>query len=160
MRFSQKTGQQTIFGGVSGPYLLDMATFLNTGRARIWGLPDVPASETIRFGNPDQGLVVTFIQTNLRNLIFMDRMNGWSESLEEPSEYGRLRFFDMQRFVADGGARIHFEANPVEIGQNRMQLGYDWLMVNEPNTVFGFGPHLGIDLRAGLGFTLDWSSKD
>ncbi len=160
VRFSQKTGQQTIFGGVSGPYLLDMATFLNTGRARIWGLPDVPASETIRFGNPDQGLVVTFIQTNLRNLIFMDRMNGWSESLEEPSEYGRLRFFDMQRFVADGGARIHFEANPVEIGQNRMQLGYDWLMVNEPNTVFGFGPHLGIDLRAGLGFTLDWSSKD
>jgi|GEM_PF-1657327 len=155
-----KTGLVTTFGGVSGPYLLDMATFLNTGRARMWGMPDVPSSETVRFGNPDQGLVVTFIQTNLRNLIFMDRANGWSESLEEPSEYGRLRFFDMQRFVSDGGARIHFTAQPVEIGQNRMELGYDWLFVNSPNTVFGFGPHLGTDMRAGLGFTLDWSSKN
>ena len=41
-----------------------------------------------------------------------------------------------------------------------MQLGYDWLLVNKPNAVLGFGPHLGIDLRAGLGLRLDWSSKD
>ena len=154
-----KAGLVTTFGGVSGPYLLDMATFLNTGRARMWGLPDVPTSETVRFGNPDHGLVLSFIQTNMRNLIFMDRMNGWSESLEEPAEYGRLRFFDMQRVVADGGARVHFTAQPVEIGQNRMELGYDWLLVNNPNTLLGFGPHLGTDLRAGLGLTLDWSSQ-
>jgi len=153
-----KTGLVTIFGGVSGPYLLDMATFLNTGRARQWGMPDVPASETVRFGNADHGLVLTFLQTNLRNLIFMDRSNGWSESLEEPSEYGKLRFFDMQRFV--DGNRIQLTAQPIDIGQNHMELGYDWLLVNSPNTVLGFGPHLGIDLRAGVGLRLDWSSKD
>lgn len=151
-----KTGLVTIFGGASGPYLLDMATLLNTGRARLWGMPDVPASETVRFGNLDQGLVLTFIQTNLRNLIFMDRANGWSESLEEPSEYGRLRFFDMQRFI--DGSRIQLTAQPLDIGQNEMELGYDWLLVNRPNTVLGFGPHLGTDLRAGLGLRLDWSS--
>ncbi len=160
VKATAKTGLVTTFGGVSGPYLLDMATLLNTGRARMWGLPDVPTSETVRFGNADQGLVNTFIQTNLRNLVFMDRMNGWSESLEEPSEYGRLRFFDMQRFLSGGGSRIAFKAQPVEIGQNRMELGYDWLLVNSPNTVLGFGPHIGTDLRAGLGLTLDWSSKN
>lgn len=153
-----KTGLVTIFGGASGPYLLDMATLLNTGRARLWGMPDVPASETVRFGNPDQGLVLTFIQTNLRNLIFMDRANGWSESLEEPSEYGKLRFFDMQRFL--DGSRIQLTAQPIDIGQNEMELGYDWLLVNSPNTVLGFGPHLGTELRAGLGLRLDWSSRD
>ena len=157
---SAKTGLQTVFGGVSGPYLLDMATLLNTGRARMWGLPDVPSSETVRFGNPDQGLVNTFIQTNLRNLVFMDRANGWSESQEEPAEYGRLRFFDMQRFVNDGGARVRFSAQPPSPGQNRVELGYDWMLANDPNFVFGFGPHLGIDLRAGLGFSMEFSSKD
>lgn len=160
VRASAKTGLQTVFGGVSGPYLLDMATLLNTGRARMWGLPDVPSSETVRFGNPDQGLVNTFIQTNLRNLVFMDRANGWSESQEEPDEYGRLRFFDMQRFVADGGARVRLTAQPPSPGQNRMELGYDWMLAHDANFVFGFGPHLGIDLRAGLGFTIDFSSKD
>jgi hypothetical protein len=158
VRATAKTGLQTVFGGVSGPYLLDMATLLNTGRARIWGLPGVPASGTVRFGNPEQGLVLTFIQTNLRNLIFMDRMNGWSESLEEPGEYGRLRFFDMQRFI--NGSRVRFVAQPVEIGQNRMELRYDWLLANSANTVLGFGPHLGTDLKAGVGLTLDWSSGD
>jgi len=153
-----KDGLKTIFGGVSGPYLLDMATLLNTGRARMWGLPDVPASETVRFGNPDHGLVLTFIQTNLRNLVFMDRMNGWSESRHEPAEYGRLRFFDMQRFV--DGNRWHFFAQPIQPGQNRMELGYDWLLAETPSTVLGFGPHLGTDLRAGLGLSLEWASED
>ncbi|MBL8784385.1 MAG: translocation/assembly module TamB domain-containing protein [Deltaproteobacteria bacterium] len=158
VNFTPQAGLKTVFGGVSGPYLLDMATFLNTGRARIWGLPDVPASETVRFGNVDQGLVLTFIQTNLRNLIFMDRANGWSESMERPEDYGKIQFFDMQRFLP--GSRIWLEAQPVTIGQNRMELGYDWLLHKGPRSMLGFGPHLGLDLKAGLALTFDWASEN
>ena len=162
---SAKTGMRTIFGGVSGPYLLDMATFLNTGRGRLWGEPDAPTSEILRFGNPDQGLVNTFVQTNLRNLVFMDRSNGWSTSQEDPSQYGRLRHFDMQRFLpAENrsrrpGQRVRFSAQPLEPGVGPFTFGYDWLLVSDPRAVFGFGPFLDFDLRAGLGFTLEWSSE-
>lgn len=165
IRASAKTGMQTIFGGVSGPYLLDMATFLNTGRGRLWGEPDVASSETVRFGNPDQGLVNTFVQTNLRNLIFMDRANGWSTSQADPSQYGRLRNFDMQRFLPPAdpsrapGQRIRFTAQPLNAGIGPFVLGYDWLLVSEPRAVLGFGPFVDFDLRAGLGLSLEWSSR-
>jgi len=156
--FTTKTGQKTYFSGIAGNYLLDLTTMLNVGRTRYWGPPDSPASGMVRFGNPDQGLVVTFVQTNLRNLIFMDRFSGWSESLEEPEEYGRLQYYDMQRFV-DGG-RWRFTAQPIEPGQNRMELGYDWLLQKSARSVVGFGPHFGLDLNLGLGLTWDWSSKN
>ncbi|MFO0745215.1 MAG: translocation/assembly module TamB domain-containing protein [Myxococcota bacterium] len=158
--FTQATGQKTYFSGLPGTYLLDMATILNTGRTRLWGAPDAPASETVRFGQSEQALVTTFVQTNLRNLIFMDRYSGWSESMEDPAEYGRLSHYDMQRFVADGGARWRFTAAPPEPGQNRMELGYDWMLANGPRTVLGFGPHFGLDLELGVGLTLDWSSQE
>jgi len=156
--FTTATGQKTYFSGLPGPYLLDMATVLNHGRTRLWGGPDVIPSETVRFGNGEHALVVTFVQTNLRNLIFMDRFNGWSESLEDPSAYGRIAFYDMQRFVGDGRWRL--VARPPEPGQNRMELGYDWLLASSPRTVVGFGPHFGLDLELGLGLTLDWSSQE
>lgn len=165
VRASAKTGMQTIFGGVSGPYLLDMATFLNTGRGRLWGEPDAPTSQTVRFGNPDQGLVNTFVQTNLRNLVFMDRSNGWSTSQEEPAQYGRLRHFDMQRFLPAEdrsrrpGQRVRFSAQPLEPGIGPFTLGYDWLLVNDPRAVMGFGPFVDFDLRAGLGLSFEWSSE-
>ncbi|MCC6621462.1 MAG: translocation/assembly module TamB domain-containing protein [Deltaproteobacteria bacterium] len=156
--FTLATGQKTYFSGIPGPHLLDMATILNHGRTRLWGGPDVIPSETVRFGNGDHALVVTFVQTNLRNLIFMDRFNGWSESLEDPSTYGRLAHYDMQRFV--GGGRWRLVARPPEPGQNRMELGYDWLLADSPRTVVGFGPHFGLDLELGLGLTVDWSSQE
>jgi len=158
--FTLATGQKTYFSGLPGNYLLDMATVLNTARTRLWGGPDVIPSETVRFGNGDHALVVTFVQTNLRNLIFMDRFNGWSESLEEPEAYGRIAYYDMQRFVADGDGRWRLRARPPEPGQNRLELGYDWILANTPRTVLGFGPHFGLDLELGLGLTLDWSSKE
>lgn len=159
--FAMKTGLQTTFDGVGGPYVLDAVTVLNGGRSRLWSLPDTPASETVRFGNKDHGLVISYVQTNLRNLIFMDRQNGWSDSLENPLEYGRLRHFDMQRFVPAG--RIRMRAEPLTTdapGVDRTELSWDWLLLNDPRTVLGFGPHLGCDLRAGVGFQLEWSTQD
>ncbi len=159
--FAMKTGLQTTFDGVGGPYVLDAISVLNGGRSRLWGLPDTPASETVRFGNKDHGLVISYVQTNLRNLIFMDRQNGWSDSLENPLEYGRLRHFDMQRFVPAG--RIRMRAEPLTTnapGVDRTELSWDWLLLNDPRTVLGFGPHLGCDLRAGVGFQLEWSTQD
>jgi hypothetical protein len=166
VRASAKNGLQTIFGGVSGPYLLDMATFLNTGRGRLWGPPDSPTSETVRFGHLEQGLVNSFVQTNLRNLIFMDRANGWAPMQEDYAQYGRLRHFDMQRFLPaedrtrSPGQRIRFAAQPLDIGRGPFELAYDWLLVSDPRAVFGFGPFVDFDLRAGVGFSFEWSSTD
>ena len=166
VRASAKNGLQTIFGGVSGPYLLDMATFLNTGRGRLWGPPDSPSSETVRFGHLEQGLVNSFVQTNLRNLMFMDRANGWAPMQEDYAQYGRLRHFDMQRFLPaedrtrSPGQRIRFAAQPLDIGRGPFELAYDWLLVSDPRAVFGFGPFVDFDLRAGVGFSFEWSSTD
>ena len=73
-------------------------------------------------------------------------------------DYGKIQFFDMQRFLP--GSRIWLEAQPVTIGQNRMELGYDWLLHKGPRSMLGFGPHLGLDLKAGLALTFDWASEN
>jgi hypothetical protein len=153
-------GLETIFSGVGGPNVLDMATFVNTGRTRLWNAPDVPASGTVRFGNLDQGLVNTFIATNLRNFIFMDRALAFSDALVDHERYGRLEWFDMQRYVPDADQRISLRSRPLSMGTNQLELGWDWLLVDRPRGSLGLGPRLGIDARLGLGFFWQWSSPD
>ncbi len=159
-RATVNKGLETIFSGVGGPNVLDMATFLNTGRARLFAAPDLPPSATVRFGNLDQGLVNTFIATNLRNFIFMDRTLGWSDSLVDHAAYGRVERFDMQRFVDDTGLRVAMKGRPPAMGVNRLELGLDWLLLNRNRAVMGVGPRLGLDARLGLGVFWEWSSAD
>jgi len=153
-------GLETIFSGVAGPNVLDMATLVNTGRTRLWGAPDMPSSSTVRFGDRDQGLVNTFIATNIGNFIFMDRTIGWSDSLVRHERYGEIEWFDMQRFVPGSDTRVAMKGRPLGMGVNQLELTYDWLLINKARSVAGFGPRLGVDARLGLGFFWEWSSPD
>ncbi|MFT7579028.1 MAG: hypothetical protein ACI9MR_000690 [Myxococcota bacterium] len=159
--FTVAKGLQTPFGGAAGYYLLDVATVLNTGRAPIWGRPDTPASQTAQFGTQLQGLINSFVQTNLRNLVFMDRANGWSLPMDYPSEYGWISNFEMERYIADNGQRLRFIAQrPSNIGQNRMELQYDFLFDYADRNVVGMGARLGSDARLGLGLFWEFESEE
>jgi hypothetical protein len=165
-RASLARGLETRFSGVGGPNVLDMATFLNSGRGRLWGAPDLPPSSTVRFGNLDHGLVLTFINTNLRDFIFMDRTLGWSDALVDHAAYGQLAWFEMQRLLRAGAndteadARLWLRGRPIATGLNRLELGWDWLLLHDPRQVMGFGPRLGLDGFLGAALGWEWSSDD
>ncbi len=165
-RASLARGLETRFSGVGGPNVLDMATFLNTGRTRLWGAPDLQPSSTVRFGNGDHGLVLTFIRTNLRDFIFMDRTLGWSDALVDHAAYGQLAWFEMQRTLPAGAhgeagaSRLWLRGRPVAPGLNRLELGWEWLLLNAPRQILGFGPRLGLDGHLGAAFGWEWSSVD
>jgi len=151
-------GQQIHFDGAAGPYLLDVATLLNTGRSTFWSQADLPASLNVQFGQPEQGLVNTFVQTNLRNLIFMDRANGWSDPVDDPRQYGRIWDFVAERYL--GGQRVRFVTRPPEIGRNHVELQYDLLFDESPRSVVGAGARFGDELRLGLGLFWEFWSSD
>ncbi|PKN55831.1 MAG: hypothetical protein CVU56_19275 [Deltaproteobacteria bacterium HGW-Deltaproteobacteria-14] len=153
-------GQQIHFDGAAGPYLLDVATVLNTGRAVRWSRADLPASVNVQFGQPEQGLVNTFVQTNLRQLIFMDRANGWSDPIDDAGQYGRIWNFIAERYLADGGQRLRFVTRPPEIGRNHLELQYDLLFDDGPRSVIGAGARLGDELRLGVGLFWEFWSRD
>ncbi|PIE16879.1 MAG: hypothetical protein CSA66_07020 [Proteobacteria bacterium] len=154
-------GQAVTFGGASGPYLLDAASELNQGVARVYTRADLPASGGVRFGEGLQSLVATFVQTNVRNLIFMDRAHGWSDSVDDPRQYGRIWNFVGERYLNDDATRVRlFAQPPSRIGQNQHELQYDWLLTAEERSVAGFGARLGTDLRLGLGLFWEFYSKD
>ena len=153
-------GQQIHFDGAAGPYLLDVATVLNTGRAVRWSRADLPASVNVQFGQSEQGLVNTFVQTNLRQLVFMDRANGWSDPIDDASQYGRIWNFVAERYLSDGGQRLRFVTRPPEIGQNHVELQYDLLFDNGPRSVVGAGARLGDELRLGVGLFWEFWSRD
>ena len=153
-------GQQVSFAGVGGAYLLDAATVLNTGRALRWSMADLPASENVQFGQLEQGLINTFVQTNLRNLIFADRANGWSDPVDDHAQYGRIWNFEAERYLAGDTQRLRFVTRPPALGQNRLEVQYDLLFDTAPRSVFGAGARLGSDLRLGLGLFWEFVSAD
>ncbi|TNF26725.1 MAG: hypothetical protein EP329_20790 [Deltaproteobacteria bacterium] len=153
-------GQQLHFAGAAGPYLLDVATLLNTGRVTYWSQADLPASVNVQFGQPEQGLVNTFVQDNLRQLVFMDRANGWSDPIDDPRQYGRIWHFVSERYLPGGGQRVRFVTRPPGIASNHVELQYDLLFDNSPRSVVGAGARLGDELRLGLGFFWEFWSRE
>lgn len=160
IRIDMANGQQVSFGGVAGPYLLDVATMLNTGRHLVWTRADLPATDNVQFGTIEQGLVNTFVQTNLRNLIFMDRANGWSDPTDDRGEYGRVWNYRAERYLSDDSARLRLVTRAPTIGQNRAEIAYDLLFSTTPRSVVGAGAHFGSDLRLGLGLFWEFWSRD
>lgn len=161
VQLSAKKGQVLSFFGAAGNWLLDSATVLNTGRSRIWSRADLPAAVNAQFGDPDQGLTNSFVQTNLENLIFMDRANGWSEPIGAWGEYGRIWNFRSERVVPGTSQRVRFQMHdPYGVATNRAELGYDLLFDNAERSVIGAGATFGTDLRLGLGLFFELTSSD
>lgn len=161
VQLSAAKGQVLSFFGAAGNWLLDTATVLNTGRSRIWSRADLPAAVNAQFGDPNQGLTNTFVQTNLENLVFMDRANGWSEPIGAWDQYGRIWNFRSERVVPGSASRVRFEMHdPYGVATNRAELHYDLLFEDAERSVIGAGAAFGTDLRLGLGLFFELYSSD
>jgi hypothetical protein len=106
----------------------------------------------------DQLSVMTFLAGNLPKLTFLDRIAAWSDPAD--SKYGQIKHVEAERYNATDTTRVRAVVRPQQPGRSAAEIQVDRLLIHSDRAAAGIGVRAGDRLGGGVGFFVEWSSKD
>lgn len=159
--FGPVSDRRTVLQGAGSPgALYDLLSMHNQGRSRFTTEPDMPMSNTVQYPTHDGLLVLSFISTNLPHLLFLDKVQSWSDPYDGYGSYGQIDHYEAQRVTSNGKVRVLATRRPEATGQSDHELELDYLFTNNDQTIFGVGAVAGSRGGGGADIFVEWSSKD
>jgi hypothetical protein len=132
--------------------MLEVMSMYNAGRPMNLAEPGRPASSQVTLPRGDQLFVLTFMASNLPHLLFLDRVNAWSE--QQPY------ITNVEAEMYTEHSRIRAVVRPPTPGRSENELQYDRLLINSDRSAVGVGVRAGDRVGGGVGVFWEWSSKD
>lgn len=151
------TKPKVALAGAAGAGLADIMSMYNAGRPVSISRPGLPATATIEAPRGDQLMMLTFMASNLRHLLFLDRITAWSGDPQRA--YGQVTNVEAERYTKDNKSRVRAVVRPTTPGRNTTEVQYDRLLINSDRTAVGVGVRAGDRLGGGVGVFLEWSSR-
>jgi len=151
------TKPKTTLSGAANAAMFEMMAMYNAGRATVVARPGLPASSAVQAPRGDQLFVLTFMASNLPHLLFLDKINAWSEPSAQ--SYGQIANLEAEKVTKDGKARVRAVVRPTTPGRSNAELQYDRLLINNDRAAVGVGVRAGDRLGGGVGVFVEWSSK-
>lgn len=159
--FGLISDRKTVLSGAGTPgALYDLLSMHNTGRERFYSEADLPESVSVEFPQHGGLLALSFISVNLPHLLFLDRVQAWSDPYDDYRSYGRMEHYEAERLFANGNGRIRAGKRPAGVGRSEAELEVDYLFFNDPRMLFGIGAVAGSRGGGGPALVFEWSSKD
>lgn len=159
--FGPISDRRTVLQGAGSPgALYDLLSMHNQGRQRFTTEPDMPMSNTVQYPTHDGLLVLSFISTNLPHLLFLDKVQSWSDPYDGYGDYGQIDHYEAQRVTSNGKVRVLATRRPEATGQSDHELELDYLFTNNEQTIFGIGALAGSRGGGGADIFVEWNSKD
>lgn len=154
------TKPKPTLGGSANAAMLEVMAMHNAGRPTIVTRPGLPASSQTQAPRGDQLFMVSFMATNLPHLLFLDKMDAWSDPAA--ASYGQVSNVEAEKYTKRGKVRIHATARPARTspGRSTAELGYDRMLLNTDRAAVGVGVRAGDRLGGGVGLFVEWSSKE
>jgi hypothetical protein len=144
--------QKTVLSGSANGAMLEVMSMYNAGRPMNLAEPGRPASSQVTLPRGDQLFVLTFMASNLPHLLFLDRVNAWSE--QQPY----ITNVEAEKYTEH--SRIRAVVRPPTPGRSENELQYDRLLINSDRGAVGVGVRAGDRVGGGVGLFWEWSSKD
>jgi hypothetical protein len=155
-----KSGETISWLGAGGPFLVDQMALANAGHPLFSSAPDRPTSATTRLPHQEQSLVLAFLSTNFRQLLFMRRFYAHSGTVDGDERYGQLQYLLSERRIFAEDLRLRLIRQPDRAVTSATELQLDWLWTQDPHRYVGLGARLGEDMRAGLEFFVEFATQD
>lgn len=153
--------RKTVLSGAGTPgALYDLLSMHNAGRERFYSEADLPESVSVEFPQHGGLLALSFISVNLPHLLFLDRVQAWSDPYDDYRSYGRMEHYEAERLFANGNGRVRAGKRPAGVGRSEAELEVDYLFFNDPRMLFGIGAVAGSRGGGGPALVFEWSSKD
>lgn len=149
---------KTTLSGAANAAMLEVMAMYNAGRPTVVARPGLPASSQAQAPRGDQLFMLTFMASNLPHLLFLDRINAWSE----PAKYGEIANLEADKYGKAGKTRVRATVRPAQTspGRSSAELGYDRMLINNDRAAVGVGVRAGDRLGGGVGVFVEWSSKE
>ncbi len=146
--------------GAANAAMLEVMAMYNAGRATIVARPGLPASSQAQAPRGDQLFMLTFMASNLPHLLFLDRINAWSDP--SAATYGEIANLEADKYRKDGKTRVRATVRPAATspGRSTAELGYDRMLIHNDRAAVGVGIRAGDRLGGGVGLFVEWSSKE
>ncbi len=151
------TKPKVALSGAAGAGMFDVMSMYNAGHSINVSRPGMPASATIEAPRGDQFFMLTFMASNLRHLLFLDRITAWSGDPQRA--YGQVTNVEAERYSKNGKSRVRAVVRPSTPGRSNTEVQYDRLLINNDRTAVGVGVRAGDRLGGGVGVFLEWSSR-
>ncbi len=151
---------KTTLSGAANAAMLEVMAMYNAGRATVVARPGLPASSQAQAPRGDQLFMLTFMASNLPHLLFLDRINAWSDP--SAAKYGEIANMEADKYGKDGKTRVRATVRPAQTspGRSSAELGYDRMLINNDRAAVGVGVRAGDRLGGGVGLFFEWSSKE
>ena len=149
---------RTTLSGSANAAMLEVMAMYNAGRPTIAARPGLPATSLVQAPRGDQLFVLTFMASNLPHLLFLDKINAWSDPFA--ASYGQIANMEAEKYR--GKARVRAVVRPARTspGRSSAELQYDRVLINSDRAAAGVGVRAGDRLGGGVGAFVEWSSKD
>lgn len=156
---SAAKGQQVSWGGAAGTFLPDAMALANAGTPMRPADPRTASAPNVSIPGQELSMVLTFLNTNLSHLVFLDRFKAWADPGLGAEAYGRVVNVDLVRYFGDD-RRLRIQSRPEATARSTATISYDWLFSTEPRSRFGLGVGLGSEPRTGVELFYEWSSRE
>ncbi len=144
--------------GAANAAMMEVMAMYNAGRPLSVARPGLPASSTVEAPRGDQLFVLTFMASNLPQLLFLDRINAWADPYQ--GTYGQITNVEAEKYAADQKSRVRAVVRPTTPGRSTAELQYDRLLIESDRAALGVGVRAGDRLGGGVGLFFEWSSRD
>ncbi len=149
---------KTTLSGSANAAMFEVMAMYNAGRPTIAARPGLPASSLVQAPRGDQLFMLTFMASNLPHLLFLDKINAWSDPYA--ASYGQIANMEAEKTTKDGKARVRAVVRPNTPGRSSAELQYDRMLINNDRAAVGVGVRAGDRLGGGVGVFVEWSSKE
>jgi hypothetical protein len=146
--------------GAANSSLEEYMAMSQTGRPIATSAPNLPASETVTAPRGDQFFVLSFMATNLKHLMFLDRIDAWADPYQADGGYGQITNMEAERYAKDHKSRVRAVVRPTTPGRSTAELQVDRVLVNDDRKALGVGVRAGDRLGGGVGLFFEWSSAE
>ena len=157
------SARKTTLSGAGSPgTLFDLLSVHNAGRQRYMSEPDLPASAVTEFPQHFNLLMLSYFSVNVPHLLFFDRIAAWSDIYDGrgTQAYGQIRHYRNEGYYDNDTLRVRGTMRPPVAGQSEAELGFDYMILNTPQTAVGVGVTVGSRAGGGPGVFFEWSSED